>query len=194
MSQAVSERPAPSAADVQQSRQRTLALLILWIIGVSASLSSGGCTGPWRQHYSAREAASAKMAAAVDNTTESIRVVTKHPSVLWIVDPPRGMVEIGSSRFVAEVEYGPAGLEDLARELGAVEVWLAVEPSGTITRTGVARIPVTDRVRTTGTALAPDGSRNEVDLTTTVQRWEDVPVTTTCQRWLHGARFFALAR
>jgi hypothetical protein len=190
MNHSASDRPLITERDVRRARRLGLALFMLCLLAILAGLLLGGCAGPWREHYTAGESAAAR-AAQGRPTAAPVRIVTKHPSVLWMADPPAGLVEIGSSRFVAEVEYGPAGLDDLARELGAVEVWLAVEPSGTITRSGVTRMPVTDRARTTGTVAAADGSRTKVDLTTSTTRWEDVPVTSTRQRWLHSARFFA---
>lgn len=197
MKHPTSDRPVITERDVRRARGLGLILFMFWLLTILAgvvvsTLGLGGCAGPWREHYTAGESAAARAAQGRPATTP-VRILTKHPSVLWMADPPKGLVDIGSSRFTAEVEYGPAGLEDLAQELGAVEVWLAVEPSGTITRSGVTRMPVTERARTTGTAAALDGSRTEVDLTTTTTRWEDVPVTSTRQRWLHSARFFAQA-
>lgn len=149
--------------------------------------AAGGCANPWAEHY---RAATTRAADPSAFNNGPIVLLAKPAVIIGMADPPAGMAELGSSRFEADADAGPSGLQRLAEEVGAREVWWAVEPAGTITTTSTSHVPVYDHARTTGTITAADGSKRSVDLTTTSSRWEDAVFTGTHRRYWHVARLF----
>lgn len=150
-----------------------------------------GCANPWARNY--RPAAPALAPGPRVNDAPPV-LLSKPAVVIDMADPPPGMVELGACRFEADAHAGPAGLSRLAEDVGAREVWWAVESLGGTTRTSTARMPVYHHGRVGGALTAADGSTRSVDLTTTTARWEDVTVASTRTRYWHVARLFGIVR
>jgi hypothetical protein len=149
-----------------------------------------GCSNPWAQHY--RASGEPRDVTGMESST-AVTLIEKPADTITMTDPPAGLIELGSSRFELDARAGAAGLTSLAEQVGAAEVWWAIDVLDSTVSTSTVRIPSYDRSRTTGSVTNPDGSRRSVDLTTSATRWEDVPVTTTTTRYWHVARLFGAA-
>lgn len=176
-----------AAAPRYAPRMRARSSCTLVTIAALTAVFLPGCANPWADHF--RFAATTQaQPLPLDAQVRTERVSFEEAMT---VQEHGGMRLLGRSWFFDNVAHSEERAAALARSIGAtVVLWGRTEPMR-FTRTVTARMPVTERTRTTGRITDPDGRVRDVDLTSTAARWEDVTSEVVGIRYGHAAAFFA---